>query len=188
MSTRLDLDGITRFMARTLDSNRYLHTLGVLQTAVVLAALHGVDAEKAATAALLHDCAKPLDEHQLRQVLASDSQYVEPDDLEFPWVLHAPAAAVVARQKLGVEDCEVLEAVAFHPTGLANPSAVLQVLMAADYTEPTRRFPGVDELRRLVRADLAQGVRVILAQKLEHVRATGRPVHARTAAALQSIR
>ena len=178
---------MTRFAQGLLDNRRFLHTLGVVQASVLLADLNGVSLEKAAVAAMLHDCAKPLDSPSLAGLLSGNSEWVEPDDFEFPQVLHAPAGAVLALNQMGVQDQEVLEAIAFHPTGKERPSMLLQVLMAADFTEPTRQYPGVDEARRLVRQDLREGLRWVLNRKIGHVRSGGKKVHPRTLAMLADL-
>jgi predicted HD superfamily hydrolase involved in NAD metabolism len=128
-----------------------------------------------------------MDGGELAALLGERPGSVDAEDLGFPQVLHANAAAVIARERCGVEDQEVLDAIRHHPTGRPGPSPVMLVLLAADYTEPTRDFDGVDSMRQLVRADLRGGVREILRRKVQHVRATGRPVHCRTRAALDSL-
>ena len=180
-------DRMMELVAANLQGTRLLHTLGVVQSAVALAAIHGVDARKAATAAFLHDCAKAMDRGGLEALLASRPGSVDGEDLAFPQVLHANAAAVIARERCGVVDAEILDAIRHHPTGRANPSPVMLVLLAADYTDPTRDFEGVESLRSLVRTDLRAGVREILRRKVEHVRTTGRATHPRTQAALDSL-
>ena len=146
-----------------------------------------VSPEKAAIAALLHDCAKPMDAPSLIHLLSANNEWVEPDDLEFPQVLHAPAGAVLASREMGVQDQEILEAIACHPTGKECPSPLLQVLMAADFTEPTRHYPEVDEARHLVRQNLREGLRWILNRKISHVRSGGKRVHPRALAMLASL-
>jgi nicotinate-nucleotide adenylyltransferase len=128
-----------------------------------------------------------MDHADIEAILASRPGSLDAQDLDFPRVLHANAAAVIARERCGVEDAEVLDAIRHHPTGRSNPSPVMLVLLAADYTEPTRDFDGVEDLRSLVRSDLRAGVREILRRKVCHVSETGGATHAKTQAALDSL-
>ncbi|MCX7716989.1 MAG: bis(5'-nucleosyl)-tetraphosphatase (symmetrical) YqeK, partial [Candidatus Sumerlaeaceae bacterium] len=156
-------DSITRHVAGMLDAHRFSHTLGVTQLAVSLAVRHRHDAAKCAQAALLHDAAKCLPREQQAALAARSGYPVDGWAETYPSLLHGPAAAQWARESLGVTDPEVLDAVAYHPTGCGRPSPVLEILMAADYCEPLRDFPGVDGLRRGVMDDLRRGLVAILA-------------------------
>jgi predicted HD superfamily hydrolase involved in NAD metabolism len=164
-----------------------MHTLGVVETAVVLAARNGINVEKAALTALLHDCAKQLGRDELLQTLAEAGEKLSPDDEKFPAIWHAPAGAVQAKARYDVQDPEILDAIRYHPTGNEEPSALLQIIMAADFCEPTRDFPGVDEARELVRKDLANGLLTIIERKVEHLRTRGREPHPLSLAMLKTL-
>lgn len=184
---RPSFDALTQFAQANLDKRRFLHTLGVAHVALMLAELNGVNSEKAATAALLHDCAKQMKKEAMHELLASNSDMVEATDYDFPSVLHAPAGAIIARSQFGITDLEVLEAISHHPTGKGNPSPLLMVLMAADYTEPGRCHNDVEESRVLVRKDLRAGLRLILTKKIEHVQSRGSKIHPRAADMLADL-
>ncbi|MCX7625541.1 MAG: bis(5'-nucleosyl)-tetraphosphatase (symmetrical) YqeK [Candidatus Sumerlaeaceae bacterium] len=178
---------ITNLVESRITPKRFLHTLGVLQTAVELADIHGKDVWRASLAALLHDSSKATNVNEDAKKFAlvfGDHPYLE---TEMPQLLHAPAGAWWAYAELKVDDGEVLDAIAWHPTGHRNPSDTLLILLAADYCEPTRDFPGVDEIRAFVRRDLRGGVKELLRRKLEYVQNTGRPLHPSTQETLLSL-
>ena len=56
----VNLAKLRKKVEKSLEAKRYEHTLGVAYTAANLAAVHGVDVEKALIAGMLHDCAKCL--------------------------------------------------------------------------------------------------------------------------------
>lgn len=182
-----DLTRMTSLVESRITPKRFLHTLGVLHTAVQLAHIHRKDVWRAALAALLHDGSKAanvMDDAKKFAEVFGPHRYLES---EVPQLLHAPAGAWWAYAELKVDDPEVLDAIAWHPTGHRRPSDTLLILLAADYCEPTRDFPGVEEIRVLVRQDLRKGVAELLRRKLEYVRATGRPLHASTEETLLSL-
>ncbi len=181
------LTQITDKLGTWLEPKRFLHTLGVVHTATLLARLHSVDPWRAALAALLHDCAKQGELYEFARKYADHFGYHSYLEDGMPQLLHAPAGAWRAYTEFCVHDQEVIEAIAWHPTGKPNPSATLLVLLAADYCEPTRDFPGVEEIRSMVRKDLVGGVRELLKRKIAYVEKSGRSLHWATRDTLESL-
>ena len=54
----MNYEAMKEELARRLQKKRYEHSLGVADTAAMLAGRFGVDVEKARIAGLLHDCAR----------------------------------------------------------------------------------------------------------------------------------
>lgn len=141
-----------------MPERRWRHTLGVMQTAVDLANRFGADPAKAELAALLHDLAKhwPVEE-QVQVLTASRQPQLYPASLLLSYdaaLLHAPVAACVAETRYGIADGEVLDAIRFHTTGREQMTLLDKVLCLADYIEPGRHFPGVDDMRKLAETDV----------------------------------
>ncbi len=158
---------------------RFLHVLGVVQTATCLAAAQGLAPEKVLMAALLHDCAKSYSKEALEQRRLNGEFTLEEEDLQYPSIWHGPAGASIARSKYGVEDEEVLEAIRHHTLGAPSPSWTLRVLMAADATEPTRIYPELEQLRKALRCDFHSGLIKVLRHKVADLEARGRQPHSR---------
>lgn len=153
----------------------------------ILARLHGADLGRCLVAAAAHDHAKGMGRDELHAVIDSEGIPVDPEDFGHVSTLHGPVGAWLARTRFGIDDAEVLEAIEFHSTGRDNPSATLQVLMSADYTEPTRTLAAGSILRAEVRRDLAGGLTAVLNDKISYLRSRGKPVHGRTLRALGSL-
>ena len=58
-----------------------------------------------------------------------------------------------------------------------------KIIYIADYIEPSRDFPGVEELRRVCYESLDAGVLLGLEMTVEEMTAMGNPVHPATLAA-----
>ncbi len=187
IETARQLDEITTVLEREMEPGRWLHTLGVVETAVALASLNHMDVDKVALTALLHDCAKHLGREELLRTLAEAGEQLTLDDEKYPAIWHAPAGAVRAKHHFSINDEEVLDAIRYHPIGNADPSRLLQILIAADFCEPTRDFPGVDDARKMVREDLANGLLTIIDRKVEHLRTRGREPHPLSLAMLKTL-
>ena len=157
-----------------LTDRRMRHTAGVLQTALSLAAREGADPEKTRIAALLHDCAKYLPEQELMQ-RSSDPVPILP-------VLHAEAGAQIAKERFGIEDPEILSAIRLHTTGDKNMHLLDKIIYLADMIEPSRAYPGVDEIR--AESDLNKAVLLGLNRTLAHVKECGGTAHPATMRAM----
>ena len=59
-----------------------------------------------------------------------------------------------AKLEFSITDSEILEAIRVHTTGKVGMSKLDKVIFLADYIEPNRDFPGVDELRNVAKKDL----------------------------------
>jgi predicted HD superfamily hydrolase involved in NAD metabolism len=180
-------DSIVANLESSLPAKRFLHTMGVVHSAVSLSERHGAQMEKTCLAALLHDCAKGLDRQELENLESQGKFAVDGYDREFPAIWHGPAGAYLARTKYGVADEEVLDAIEHHTLGHPDPSLTLRILIAADATEPIRDFDGISKLRQLLRTDLREGVIAVLKEKVEHVKAKGRKPHKRIFETIASL-
>ena len=69
------------------------------------------------------------------------------------------------------------EAIRWHTTGKPDMTLLEKVIYLADYIEPNRDFPGVDELRRAVYDDLDKGLLMGLSDTIDEMERMGNPVH-----------
>ncbi|MBB6445954.1 bis(5'-nucleosyl)-tetraphosphatase (symmetrical) YqeK [Bacillus benzoevorans] len=142
---------------KQLTKHRYEHTLGVMDTAVYLAEKYGVDRKKAELAAIFHDYAKFRDKEEMKQIILE--QRLGNELLEFNSELwHAPVGAYLAEKEAGITDPEILDAVRYHTSGRAKMTSLEKVVYLADYIEPGRHFPGVEEVREMAEKDLDQAL------------------------------
>ncbi len=175
------------FLRGHLSPGRYAHSLRVAEAARGLAARHGADAERAWLAGLLHDCARDLPTPELIRT-ARERGLLDRAAAPLPELLHALVGAVVAREELGVEDEEVLRAIARHTTGEEGMGAVELAVFVADYVEPARSFPGVEEVRRLAEESLVGAALLAVEQTVARLAGAGRVVDGRSLRALEDLR
>lgn len=179
--TRKALTGLTPDELRPialsyLKPKRMPHVLGTEQEAVRLVRRYGGDETQARIAALLHDCTKKLD---MAQQLALCERYgIMLDEMEQRALklLHSKTGAAIARDVFGVEDA-VYDAILYHTTGKPDMTRLEKIIYLADYIEPTRDFPGVDELRKTVYEDMDKGLLMGLTMTIQEMEEMGNPVH-----------
>lgn len=134
---------------QTISPKRFQHTINVKKLAVRMAQHYGVDTEKAALAAILHDSAKELPRTELLQIM-QDNAIIKKGTQNRPEpVWHGICAAILAKTQWNVQDEEILSAIACHTTGKENMSKLDKILFLADMTSAERDYPGVEELRSL---------------------------------------
>ena len=155
-----------------LSPKRVAHVAGCESQAVKLAMHWGEDPEKAAVAGILHDITKK--QKAEKQLLLCDKYGIMLDNTERdnPQLLHARTGAEMAREIFGVSD-DIYEAIRWHTTGKPDMTTMEKIIYLADYTEPTRDFEGVEELRDLCFKDLDEAMALGLRMSLEEIRGRG---------------
>ncbi len=140
-----------------LSPRRRDHAHRVAAEAVALAERFGAAADLAELAGLLHDLCRELPDAEILNAARRYGIPVGPVEARRPRkILHGPVAAAELRE-LGVAD-DVCRAIALHTVGDAGMSVLEKVVYLADYVEPSRDFPGVDEVRALARTSLEGAV------------------------------
>ncbi len=140
----------------SLPTKRYEHSLAVYKTAKDIARLHGVDVEKAKLAGLLHDCGREIPTKEFAGKIKELGIRGDIVEINQPILLHDKLGVYYAEHKYDVHDKEVLDAILYHTTGAPHMSKLAMVIYLADILEPARDYPGVDDLRQLVKKDLEQ--------------------------------
>ncbi|MBQ9833021.1 MAG: nicotinate-nucleotide adenylyltransferase [Clostridia bacterium] len=158
---------------RTVKSKRYRHIMGTVRWAIELADKHKMDTKQARMAALLHDCAKFAPEEQMAEAKRLG---IEPTPIEqaSPALLHARLGAVYAKEKYGVDDDEIMEAIRCHTLCRLGMTRLDKLLYIADKTEPLRSFPGVNTLRKKAWEDLDIGTVACMDYSIAHTRNSGK--------------
>jgi predicted HD superfamily hydrolase involved in NAD metabolism len=140
-----------------LTDHRYQHTLGVMGSAISLAEKYGADVKKAEIAAIFHDYAKFRPKDEMKEIIRLQGF---PQDLLLynTELWHAPVGAYLVEKEAGVRDLEVLEAIRYHTSGRPNMTLLEKVIYLADYIEPGRHFPGVEEVREMANVNLEKAL------------------------------
>lgn len=157
-------------MEKIQDSRRFEHTLGVEFTSAALAMRYGASVKSARTAGLLHDCAKCLSDKERVSVCLKNNIPMSDLEKSNPFLLHAKVGAWMARERYGISDQDILNAIYNHTTGRPGMSLLEKIVFIADYMEPGRNHaPNLDEIRRLAFTDLDQALLKILSDTLEYL-------------------
>lgn len=151
-----------------MDDKRFQHCVRVSETSRKLAQLNGYDEDKASLAGFVHDYAKQFSKEEY--VKAINEEGFDPDLLNWNRAIwHGIVGAYFIKRDLRIEDPEILTAVNRHTTGDTEMTTLDKIVFTADFIEPGRDFPGVDEARKVTYDNLDDGVGYELAHSLSYL-------------------
>ena len=171
----LPMEELEPIVLRLLNPNRVKHVLGCRDTAVELACHWGANEEDAARAGILHDITKAIDGPLQLTLCEAYGKILSGFSRKYPKTLHALTGSLVAERIFG-ENKAVVSAIEHHTTGKADMTLLEKIIYVADYMEPNRNFPGVEELRRLAYSDITAALKLGLEMTLEHLNRQGNEV------------
>lgn len=170
-----------------LSPKRYRHSLGVAQAAAELAVRYGADRKRAELAGLVHDCVKEQSLATMQALVQADGIRADGMLYRSRALLHGPAGAAYARREFGIEDEAVLAAISSHTVGRVGMTKLEKIVFLADYIEPNRDFPGVEELRALAKEDLDRAVLAGFRSTLRHLLEEDAPIYEPTVTARNAL-
>ena len=165
---------LIKTLEQELSYKRFIHTLSVAGTASSLAMCYGADLEKAETAGLLHDCAKCMDVRKMQKVCEKAGLTVSSFEADSGSLLHSKAGSVLAAEKYGITDPDMINAIRYHTTGRPGMSLLEKIIFVADYIEPGRfTAKNLPLIRRLAFSDIDGALMKILYDTLVYLNSTG---------------
>ncbi len=153
-----DREKIIAKLRATLDPDRFEHSLRSEKIALALAKKYRVDQKSAATAALLHDCARRWDRPGLLKQARRLGLTIDPIRRLEPKLFHGEIGAWLARHEFGVRSAGILKAITNHTTGRPRMSQLEKIIYLADHIEEGRDYAGVHKLRRLAFQDMDRAI------------------------------
>ena len=185
MSRYKEFDEYEELIKERLSKKRFTHSMNVAEACYDLAERFGADKKRCYLAGLLHDIMKEDLPDRQRQMTVDSGMSPDPAEIDTPALWHAVAGAAYVRDRLGIDDEEILAGIRFHTIGCAKMTKLEKIVYLADMIEPNRKpYPGLKALRKLCMTDLDEAMHMALRMSLDHVREQGKPLHPDTMAAL----
>ena len=182
----LPMEKLEQVVIDLLNPNRVKHVLGCRDTAAAMARTWGVDETDAARAGLLHDITKALDGPLQLTLCREYGKVLDEFSENNPKTLHALTGSLVAERIFG-ENEAVVQAIESHTTGKPAMNTLEKIIYVADYMEPNRDFPGVEELRRLAYTDLDGALQLGLEMTLAMLKEQKRQISPASSQALEYL-
>jgi predicted HD superfamily hydrolase involved in NAD metabolism len=179
----LSLEQARKWVLARVSAKRMRHIEGVVKASLRIARAYGCDQYLAQLAGWLHDACKGL---------SADELIEQARDYRIPLtaveeaqgnLLHGPVAACLVKRELGIENEELLAAIAEHTLGNAPMSKLSEVLYLADWLEENRPAVYAQPIWQALsiesKIDVDRAIVKATDLSLEHLIATGRPIHPR---------
>lgn len=169
-----DIMELREKLQNKLKPSRYEHSLSVAFTCICLAMRYEYPLDQAELAGLMHDCAKCYEDNEIIRLCEKHGLDISEDERKAPAVLHAKYGAWIARERYGIQDQEVLDAIACHTTGKPAMNMLDKILYIADYIEARRdKAANLPQMRKLAFEDLDEALYEILAGTLQYLERKG---------------
>ncbi|MDR1107917.1 MAG: nicotinate (nicotinamide) nucleotide adenylyltransferase [Spirochaetaceae bacterium] len=149
--------GIENAVRGLLPPGRFLHSRNTALLACDLCRRFHLDGAAGYLAGITHDMAKVLPEDELLRLAGSDGGEISKAEYKKVSLLHARAGAVLLKERFGLHNEDILEAVRLHTTGDISMGPLAKAVFIADKIEPSReqvedrlrdlnRYQSLDEL------------------------------------------
>ena len=180
----LPMEQLEQVVVSLLKPSRVAHVLGCRDTSIALAEKWGANVRDAGRAGLLHDITKALDGPLQLTLCRAYGTMLDDFSVQNPKTLHALTGSMVAERVFG-ENEAVVAAIRSHTTGKAEMNLLEKIIYVADYMEPNRDFPGVEELRELAFRDIDLALKTGLEMTISMLRLQKREISKESQQALR---
>ena len=179
-------DALLKDIRERLSDFRYIHSLGVAESAVYLAEKYGYDKEEAYTAGLAHDVLKELSKEEFLAFFEKEEIALSDVEKSAKKLWHAMAGARYIEKNYGFSD-EIITAVRYHTTGRAGMGLLEKILFIADFISSDRNYNGVEDMRERAEISLEYAMEEGLRFTIEDLARECRPIHPDTIACYNEI-
>jgi len=169
-------EALEQLLEKALGQERLCHSRRVAELAAELCLAHDLEGERGELAGLAHDWARELPPERARELALRDGRGESILETQYPVLLHGRAAAVALRENLGVEDAEILEAIACHVTGCPGMGLIAKIVFVADFLEPGRGFLHEGIRKGILTMDINRMTLRVLEEIFSYLRSRQRPI------------
>ncbi len=170
----MDYTGLKAKVELMIKKERFIHSLGVAETALYLARRFGLDENKALCAGIYHDAYRYRSDEKAVTELESNGFVIEPEEKADPMLLHGALSALHFDEDAGEEvPADMKAAVRHHTLGSAGMGRLGAVIYVADYMEPGRKhLSEEDRLNILEKGTLEEMVISVLERERPYLEST----------------
>ncbi len=167
-------------LQKSLSEKRYIHSVGVMETAFLLADSwinHPVDRVLLAWASLFHDCGKEISKEKRKKFSENGRAIFGRELLDNTKLNHAPFGAWILHKQYEITSKDVLMAVAYHPSGHRDLTPIGWMVYIADFLEPGRTYlSNREEVLERSCSDPLTGLREVTQLRIDSILIKGKPI------------
>ncbi len=156
------IEMIKKDLKNMLSEKRYNHSIGVMNKAVELAKIYGVDEDKAALAGLTHDIAKEIPDEEALKIAEKNNVVIDNFIKANPKFIHGKIGAILAKQKYGLDE-QIQKAIEFHTETTPDMDMLGKIIYVADKIDETRTYSEqLEKWRELAKVDIDETIMQII--------------------------
>ena len=163
------IEEIRAYTKAHVKKSRYEHSERVAQMCSLLCGHYGLNIEEGYLAGIAHDMCKDMEDDEVTKVAAKDGLPIYDIEKNKPSLLHGRAAAILMKEKFGITDKNILEAVAFHTSGKVDMCDLTKCLFLADKIEPGRPQSTEEYRNRYLTRSLDEMTALVILENYEYV-------------------
>ena len=171
---------VRKLVMESVGEERYKHSVRVAQTCARLCERFGLNEQIGFFVGIAHDMCKDMDEAELLETASRDGNPILKIEKSRPALLHGRAAAVLLKEDWGVDDPEILEAVANHTFGKAGMGDLAKLLYVADKIEPGRENVTPEYTARLMAMTINGMTAAVVSESMDYLKGKGKKIAAET--------
>jgi len=178
-----DLQFVKEWVKPRVSTKRFGHIAGVAQTSKKLVEKFSNDPDMAYMAELagwLHDACKETKDSLLVQQAKEYGLKLHPIEEANGHLLHGPVAAQLVKKEFGLEDPDILNAIAEHTLGALNMCLLSKIVFLADAIEPSRPADYANPIKQAIDQSLDQAMLVACNSNLQILLESHKAIHPRT--------
>jgi len=143
-----NIEKIKQNLKTRLSEKRYIHSIGTMKMAKLLAEKYNIDPKKAELVGLVHDVGKEIPNDEKLQY--AKKYNIPVDDVEKVSVglLHAKIGAYIAKTEYGFTE-EMQNAIKYHTVGNPDMDLLAKIVYIADKIEENRKFDDLEYTKNL---------------------------------------
>ena len=170
------IEALTEYVQCVLKKSRFEHSLRVAQMAASLSRAFGIDENKAYLSGIVHDICKNMADDVVLSLAKEDGGEILEIEEAKPSLLHGRAAAIFIKKEFGIDDADILEAVANHTLGAPSLCPLSKIIYVADKIEPGRPQSTQEYRARLSSMTLDEMTLAVVKENVEYLTLGGKTV------------
>lgn len=191
MDTEINYEKVTedirKFTMAAVSESRYEHSVRTAQMCKRLCERYGLDPRRGYLCGIAHDMCKKMDDDLLISLASKDGNPISELEKDKPALLHGRAAAVKINKDFGIEDKEIIQAIACHTFGAEHLCDLAKLLFVADKIEPGREHVTDKYLDRLFSMELNEMVYTVVSESVEYLTKKGKKISSVTMLFLKEL-
>ncbi len=169
MSRYEEYEDYEKMIKDMLSKKRFNHSMNVAEASYKLALEYGADEKRTYLAGMLHDIMKEELPEKQKQYTVESGLAPDPAEVETPALWHAVAGAYYVRNKLKIDDEEIVTAIRFHTIGCAKMTLIEKSVYLGDMISEDRDYKEADKFRKYCFEDLDKAMSIALIYNIRSV-------------------